>query len=234
MTQFSLSLVFAVIMTFCLSNFILPICLKNIAVPENIFSKVYVILIICIFITSFFAPYYIFSNYKNPLISHADQLQIKATNPIISAINDSHLSDGKREAARVLALEALRQGTVLSVAISKIPKLKMVHQGALNLLNISPRYQENVSKAEKNLRNIRIRKDKCLDVYLNKVVELGRYKPEYFSFAMDSIRNGDLTPRERIVIDLLNTHVHSIRSNSQPNPERWLSEFTQYFNDYVD
>lgn len=140
----------------------------------------------------------------------------------------------KREATRVLALEALRQGTILSVTISKLPKLEKVVQAAQKLQDISPRYQTQVTTAEGSLRDAHDKRDKILMAYLGKVLELGRYSPEQISYALETMRNGDLTPREMIVVELLANHLKSSLNNVKPDPANWLSDFTERFSGFLD
>jgi hypothetical protein len=141
---------------------------------------------------------------------------------------------GKRETARVLALETLRQGTDLSVTISTLPKLEKVLEAAKKLGEISPRYQEQVTTAEITLKSSRKNRDKILMAYLGKSLELGRYTQEQISYALGVIQNGDLTSREKIVTELLAGHVKSINNKGKADPERVLSDFNQHFSDFVD
>lgn len=234
MIQLILSFVIAMAVSFFLSKFVVPICLKSFPVPVQNLTMVNLIFTATIFGFSFGSSYFLYANLNKYINPAGKQQKIVPTNLSELTKKDVYTSDGKREAARVLALEALRQGTVLSVTISKLPKLDNVYQAAQRLLDISPRYQEQVDAAERELRNIGGKRDTSLRDYLNKVLELGRYKPEYASFALDSIRNGDLTLRERMVADLLNTHVQSLLNGRQADPAHWLMEFTQQFNNFVD
>lgn len=140
----------------------------------------------------------------------------------------------KREAARVLALEALRQGTILSVTVSKLPKLEKVLQAAQKLQEISPRYQPQVTTAKMSLNDTVEKKDKSLMAYLSKVLELGRYSSDQISYALETMCSGDLTPRERTVVELLANHLKSSQNNVKPDPEKWLSDFTERFNIFID
>ena len=143
-------------------------------------------------------------------------------------------NQGQREAARGLAIEALRQGTDLSVAITKLPKLEKVRQAAQSLGEISPRYQDQIASAESTVIATRKNRDNSLMAYIKKVVELGRYTPEQISYAMGLIKNGDQGPREKVVAELLAKHVNSLRDNSKVNSKKLLSDFNQSFSDFVD
>ena len=141
---------------------------------------------------------------------------------------------GPREIARIVALETLRQGTDLSVTISKLPKLENVLQAAKKLQDISPRYQDQVASAESTISSAQKTRDKYLMAYIGKALELGRYTPEQISYALGIVRNGDLTPREKIVSDLLMEHVNAVRSGTKPNPSKILSNFKNRFTNFVD
>ena len=143
-------------------------------------------------------------------------------------------NQGQRESARGIAIEALRQGTDLSVAITKLPKLEKVRQAAQSLVEISPRYQEQVDTAETTVKNTSKTRDSCLMAYINKVTELGQYSPEQISYAMGVIQNGEQGPREKIVSDLLATHVISLRKNTKVNSKKLLSDFIKRFSNFVD
>lgn len=142
--------------------------------------------------------------------------------------------DGKRETARVLALEALRQGTDLSVTVGRLPKLEKARQGAQKLVEISTRYEDQLASLEITISSTRKACDRILMAYLNKVLELGRYTPEQVSYAMDIIKNGDPTPREKIVAELLTSHLSDLRNNPNPDPVKMLANFTEQFSDFVD
>jgi hypothetical protein len=141
---------------------------------------------------------------------------------------------GQRDAARGLALDALRQGTDLSVAITKLPKLEKVREAAQSLGEISPRYQEQIASAESTVAATRKNRDNSLMAYIRKVVELGRYTPEQISYATELIRNGDQGPRDKAVTELLAKHVDALRANAKVNSKKILSDFTRSFSDFVD
>lgn len=140
----------------------------------------------------------------------------------------------KNDSARIVALDALRNGTDLSTTISKIPKLENMLKGARDLGKISPRYQEQIAMAEKTVSSAHKNRDDCLLAYLGKVVELRRYTPEQISYAMSVINNGDLTLRQKKVMELLTKHVDYLSKNTEPNPTKLLSDFNMQFNDFVD
>lgn len=142
--------------------------------------------------------------------------------------------DHGKESARILALDAIRVGTDLSLSISKLPKLEKVRQAAQNLGKISPRYQDQVRSAESQVKATQNKIDKNLMSYFSKVLELSQYTPEQISYAFGVIRNGDLAPREKIVVELLNEHVQVVRNNNKADTAHILESFTKRFSNYVD
>lgn len=156
--------------------------------------------------------------------------------PVIpNKISESEtLIDGRKASARILALDALRKGTDLSVTISKIPKLEKVLEGARDLGKISPRYQEQIAMAEKTVSTAHKDRDNCLLAYFGKVAELGHFTPEQISYARGVINNGDLTLREKKVMELLTKHVDYLNKNTETDPTKLLSDFNMHFNDFVD
>jgi hypothetical protein len=143
-------------------------------------------------------------------------------------------SQGPREAARVAALDALRQGTLLSISVSKVPKLEKVVQAARKLLDISQRYKAQVDSSEAVLNSAKKEQDKLLISYVDKVIQLGQYSPSQISYALDSIKYGDITNREKIVAELISMHVRSLQNGASPDPRRWLADFTHRFSSYAD
>jgi hypothetical protein len=138
------------------------------------------------------------------------------------------------EVARAVASETLRQGTDLSVTISKIPKLENVLQAAKKLQDISPRYQDQVTSAESTVQSARKTRDKYLMAYISKALELSRYTPEQISYALRIVQNGDLTSREKIVCDLLTEHINDLRSGTKANPSKMLLDYNKRFSNFVD
>jgi len=156
--------------------------------------------------------------------------------PVIpNKISESEtLIDGRKASARILALDVLRKGTDLSVTINKIPKLEKVLEGARDLGKISPRYQEQIATAEKTVSTAHKDRDDCLLAYFGKVVELSHFTPEQISYARDVINKGDLTLREKKVMELLTKHVDYLGKNKETDPTKLLSDFNMQFNDFVD
>jgi outer membrane biosynthesis protein TonB len=142
-------------------------------------------------------------------------------------------TNGPRDSARILAQDALRKGTDLSVTISKIPKLEKVLEAARNLGEISPRYQDQITSAESTVKAATDDRDKSLLAYIGKVTELGRYTPGDVSYAMGVVKKEDRSPREKIVVELLDANVKSER-DSGSDPKKVLRDFTGRFMDFVE
>lgn len=143
-------------------------------------------------------------------------------------------SSGKRDSARIQALDTLRAGTDLSVKISTIPKLEKVLEAAQKLLTISPRYQGEVTISEANLETVQRDRDKKLLLYLGKLSELNRYTSDEISYALGVIQNGDLSSREEKVMDLLTVHSTTSLNTKSLNPEKILSDFNHNFVDFIE
>lgn len=160
----------------------------------------------------------------------------KDMGPVIpNKISESEtLIDGRKASARILSLDVLRKGTDLSVTINRIPKLEKVLEGARDLREISPRYQEQLDSAEKSVSNAYKDRDNCLLAYFGKVVELSHFTQEQISYARGIINNGDLTLREKKVMELLTKHVDYLSKNTETDPTKLLSDFNMKFNDFVD
>ena len=146
----------------------------------------------------------------------------------------SEPGQGKKDSARVVAQDALRKGTDLSLTVSKIPKLVKVLEAAKQLGDISPRYQEQVASAESTVSSARRDLNRGVLAYIGKIAELESYSPEQKSYAMQIILKGDLAPREKVVAELLQKHADSSRNGSKLGPKKMLNDFTSRFNDFTD
>ena len=142
--------------------------------------------------------------------------------------------DPAKEAACSIAREALRIGTDISVPISKLTNLEKVLISAQQLLDISPRYKEQVVTAEKNLGAARDKIDKGLMSYIETVLKLNSYANKHVTYAMSILRNSDRTPREQIVVELLVEHINTLQLKGAPDPKLWLVHFKNRFSTFVD
>jgi len=196
---------------------------KPISLPNSNLKWIVVGIILLVVVAVVSVSLYLFSQKKNE-------------RPIVQSQISKNVTPtyGTQDSTRILALDALRCGTDLSVTVSKIPKLKKVVDAAKELGEISPRYQEQVTTAENTLDSALKNRDKDLLAYFGKVVELSRYTPEQISYAMGIISNGDRTLREKKVMELLTKHVDYLRVKNENDPKKLLSDFNIQFNDFVD
>jgi hypothetical protein len=169
--------------------------------------------------------------YLRPKGNPPDQ-SYKTSSPTSSVLNSA--KDPKNEAAHSLALEALRLGTEISVPISKLTNLEKVLIAAQKLLDISPRYKEQVINAEKSLRSAKEKIDKGLMSYIETVLKLSSYSTKQVDYAISILRNSDHTPRDQIVAELLQKHIDSLKHKGVPDPTLWLNHFKNRFSTFVD
>lgn len=139
-----------------------------------------------------------------------------------------------KQVARVVALDALRAGTDLSVTFSKLPKVESVLESAKKLVEISPRYQDQVDSAQKTVTSAYAKRDKQLLTYISKMLELKRYKEEQVVYALDLIQNGDITEREKLVARLIKNETNQLFKKGKVDSAKILAEFKDTFNDYAD
>jgi ribosomal protein L40E len=196
---------------------------KPVSLPNSNLKWIIIGIVLLVVVVAVSVSVYIFSQKKN----EKPVVQPQTSNNVTPAY-------GTHDSTRILALDALRIGTDLSVTVSKIPKLEKVVEAAKELGQVSPRYQEQVTTAENTLDSALKNRDKNLLAYFGKVVELSRYTPEQISYAMGVINNGDLTLREKKVIELLTKHIDYLRENKENDPTKLLSDFNIQFNDFVD
>lgn len=139
-----------------------------------------------------------------------------------------------KEVARVVALDALRAGTDLSVTFSKLPKLEIVLESAKKLVEISPRYQDQVDSAQKTVTSAYAKRDKQLLTYISKMLELKRYREDQVVYALDLIQNGDITEREKLVARLIKNETNQLFKKGEVDSTKILAEFKDTFSDFAD
>ena len=145
------------------------------------------------------------------------------------------VSTNTSEAVRLLLLDTIHQGALLSTVISKLPKLEKVLESAKELQQLSPiRYQSYVSSAENTLDAARNERDKNLMNYLNKLLELVRYEHSQVLNALNLAQNGDISSREKAVAELLSNHLELLYKNTKADPSLYLSSFTERFSNFID
>ncbi|WP_319585624.1 serine/threonine-protein kinase [uncultured Desulfobulbus sp.] len=130
--------------------------------------------------------------------------------------------------------ELIRQGTSLSAIISEIPKKEMVLKSALELVKVSPRYQEDLTIAENTYNNARENREKRIDSYLNEMQNLNR------TFSAEQIINATevsterLSQRQKISLELAKEHLKRLRNGDKLDKEIILKDFSQRFENFVD
>lgn len=144
------------------------------------------------------------------------------------------LAGGQRDAARIRSLDTLRAGTDLSVRMTQIPKLEKVLGAAQKLLEVSPRYQDEVNTSTANLESVQKDRDNKLLSYIGLLSELSRYTQDDLSYALHIVGSDELTDREKKVLELLNAHLAGARDGSQADPRRILTDFSQVFDSFVE
>ncbi len=130
--------------------------------------------------------------------------------------------------------ELIRQGTSLSAIISEIPKKEMVLKSALDLVKVSPRYQEDLTIAENTYNNARENREKRLDLYLNEMQNLSQdFSAEQIINAME-VSTERLSERQKISLELAKEHLKRLRNGDKLDKEIILIDFSQRFESFVD
>ncbi len=131
--------------------------------------------------------------------------------------------------------ELIRQGTALSAIITDLPKKELVLQSALELGKISPRYEEDVKIAQSTYNSVRENQEKKLDLYVKEIINLNHtYTSEQIADALELAKKENLSRRQRIVIDLSEEHLKSLRNGATLSPEKVLDDFSQRFVNFAD
>lgn len=142
------------------------------------------------------------------------------------------LDQAQRESARSLLQDASRNGTNLSVLISKQVKLDSAMQTAKKLLGMSTRYQTQVDNVQKSLEENAKASQEQYKAYLEKVAALGDYQTDYRDQAFNVMREKNLSTRESRVLEILAQHVGKFSEDRIVDTEGWLAEFTSVFSKF--
>jgi tetratricopeptide (TPR) repeat protein len=138
-------------------------------------------------------------------------------------------SKAKCETEFALAQEALRYGVQISVILDMINKQKEIMNSAKKLVEISDRYKPQFDEASNNMHASLEKRDKAMNVYRNKVMQLSSSNSEQVVCALDSIRKINLDSSEKIVVNLITGHIDSLRKGKKPNQKSWLADFNKHF-----
>lgn len=142
------------------------------------------------------------------------------------------LDQAQRESARSLLQDASRNGTNLSVLISKRVTLEMARETATRLLSMSTRYQAQVDAVQKSLDENRAAAEEQYKAYLEKVALIGDYQNEFRTHAFKMLQKKTLSLREMRVLELLDLHVQKYNENRMVDKSVWLEEFNNIFNEF--
>ena len=110
----------------------------------------------------------------------------------------------------------------------------MVLKSALELVKVSPRYQEDLTIAENTYNNARENREKRIDSYLNEMQNLSR------TFSAEQIINATevsterLSERQKISLELAKEHLKRLRNGDKLDKEIILKDFSQRFESFVD
>jgi len=131
--------------------------------------------------------------------------------------------------------EILRQATSLSIIVNDLPKKELVLKSAMELVKVSPRYQEDVEIAEKTYNNVRDTQDKKLDVYLNNIRVLNNtYPVDELADAMEKLTKDTLSERQKNAVSLIEQHLKLLHNGATLSKEQVLADFSQRFKNFLD
>jgi hypothetical protein len=140
------------------------------------------------------------------------------------------LHQAQRESARSQLQDAARNGTNLSVLISKRSTLETAIATARKLLEMSTRYQSQVDSVQRSLDENAAAAGEQYKAYLEKVQALGDYQGDYREHAFKVLAEKRLSAREARVLELLGRHVGLYNETRKVETEAWREEFESVFN----
>ncbi|WP_035261748.1 SUMF1/EgtB/PvdO family nonheme iron enzyme [Desulfonatronum lacustre] len=140
----------------------------------------------------------------------------------------------QRESARSVAQDASRNGVNLSVYLTRLERLRQAREKALKLLEHSSRYQDQVAAVENSIRDIEGALQEQLRGYREKIALLGEYEPLYFDHAFATLKETELSSRERTVLELVGLHAREFAEVRRADTETWLAAFEERFGDFKD
>lgn len=153
----------------------------------------------------------------------------------IKAYMDSareRLDQAQRESARSLLQDAARNGTNLSVLISKRSRLEGALKSAEKLLEMSTRYQQQVEKVRQSLDENLSAAAEQYDAYLKKCADLGNHQATYREYAFKTMAEGKITTREKRVLEFLAQHVNHYNETREVKTEEWRAAFDTVFSQF--
>jgi len=157
------------------------------------------------------------------------QEQVQAIQSYVDTAR-GRLDQAQRDSARSLLQDASRNGTNLSVLVSKRATLKTAMASATKLLSMSTRYQSQVDAVQKSLDENKSAAEEQYKAYLEKVALIGDYQGEFRDHAFKIMREKTLSTREARVLAMLDQHIQKYNENRAVETEGWLEEFNSVFN----
>ena len=144
------------------------------------------------------------------------------------------LDQAQRESARSLLQDASRNGTNLSVLVSKRVRLNTAMETAKKLLSMSTRYQTQVDTVQKSLDENVAASQEQYKAYLEKVAALGDYQTDYRDYAFKIMQEKKLSTRESRVLQMLAQHVGKYNEDRAVGTESWFTEFNTVFSEFEE
>jgi hypothetical protein len=144
------------------------------------------------------------------------------------------LVQAQRDNARSLLQDASRNGTNLSVLISKRVTLDRAMETASRLLSKSTRYQAQVDAVQKTLDENSSAANEQYKAYLDKVLLIGEYQQEFREHAFKVMLEKKLSSRESRVLELAEQHVQHYSENRAEDKPGWLAQFNNIFKAFTE
>lgn len=139
------------------------------------------------------------------------------------------LDFAQRASARSLLQDAARNGVNLSVYLSRLSQLQASRENALELAEISTRYQQQLSLIDQRIDELQSSLNEQLLGYRSKIAELGDYDTHYVTYAFDVLADIERTDRESVVMELIKGHLEEYVDNRRADIEEWLKTFELRF-----
>lgn len=144
------------------------------------------------------------------------------------------LDNAQQEGARSLAQDAVRNGVIFSVYLSRLQRLNNAMDKARQLLEVSARYQRNVDSIQKQLNELKNATDEQFQGYKNKLLKLGEYEETYIAKAFVILQQKQSSLREKAVQSILQKHVAAYRKKRQELPQQWRQDIVEVFTAFKD
>ncbi|PTN32760.1 hypothetical protein C6366_16025 [Desulfonatronum sp. SC1] len=144
------------------------------------------------------------------------------------------LDQAQRETARSLTQDAARNGVNISVYLSRLERLQQARERALQLVEMSSRYQEQLAAVDNSISELETNIQEQLRGYQDKVAQVGEYEEEYSKQALQTLAEQNPSAREQAVLELIAGHVAEFAENRRAEPEPWLTAYRERFAGFAD